>query len=563
MRWRYLVILGWFVVAFLAITLRLFYWQVVQASTLSAMAQAQYGNLVDILPSRGEIYTSDDFPVVTNRLSYLVFANPKEVKNVGDTSLSLSSFLKIDFASTSALLSKNSDKYWVALKGDVDAKEKKSLEQMNIPGIGFEESYSRYYPEASMAAHLLGFVGKDELGNPKGYSGVEGFYDRQLSGRIGKATEIHDALGRPVLSKIDGVSGAQDGRSLKLTIDRSLQFLAEDRLKKGIERYEADSGMVAIMDPHTGNMLAMASLPTFDPRSYGDFDDSLYKNPFITDTYEPGSTLKPLIMSAAFDNGLLKPNSICPICDKPVQVADYSIETWDKKHFAQESMMDVIRHSDNVGMVYVSKVLGKDKMLTALDKFGMGKSTGIDLQGETTPYFPDSSYWKTIDLATASFGQGIVVTPIELLDAFSSIANDGVRMQPHVVSKIITPEGEGISIQPKILDRTMSAKTAKTMTEVLVYTVNKGEAQFARLHGYRIAGKTGTASVAVAGHYDPTQTIASFIGFAPADNPKFVMLVILNHPKAAIYGAETAAPIFFDIAKNMLEYYGVTPTEKD
>lgn len=563
MRWRFLFTLIFFATAFFAITARLFYWQVVKAADLSAMAQAQYGNLVDITPQRGEIMTSDNFPVVTNRLSYLVFANPKEVKNIGDTAAILSPILQVDSASISAVLSRNKDKFWVALKGNATADEKAKIEKTDLPGIGFEESYTRFYPEASMAAQLLGFVGKDDLGRPKGYSGLEGYYDRQLAGRPGKATEIHDALGRPVLSKLEGTSGAQDGRSLVLTIDRPIQFLAEEKLKAGIDKYEADSGMVAIMDPHTGGILAMAGLPTFDPRDYANFDDSLYKNPFITNTYEPGSTFKPLIMGAAFDDGLLKPNSICPICDKPVQVADYSIETWDKKHFPNETMEDVIRHSDNVGMVYVSQILQRDRMLSAMDKYGVGQATNIDLQGETVPYFPDKSYWQPIDLATASFGQGIAVTPIELLDAFSSLANDGVRMQPHVVSKIITPDGQTIPIEPKTLDTTMSPQTAKVMTEVLVYTVNKGEASFARLHGYRIAGKTGTASVAVAGHYDPSQTIASFIGFAPADNPKFAMLVILNHPKAAIYGAETAAPVFFDIAKGILEYDGITPTEGD
>lgn len=561
MRWRYLFTLLFFVAAFFAITAKLFYWQVVKAADLSAMAQAQYGNLVDIIPQRGEIMTSDSFPIVTNRLSYLVFANPKEVKSIDLTANTLSPILDIDAASISAVLKKNKDKFWVALKFNATADEKSKIEDENIPGIGFEESYARFYPEASMAAQLVGFVGKDAVGNPKGYSGLEGFYDRQLAGRLGKATEIHDALGRPVLSKLDGESGAQDGRSLVLTIDRPIQFLAEEKLKAGIDKYEADSGMVGIMDPKTGNILAMASFPNFDPRDYADFDDSLYKNPFITNTYEPGSTMKPLIMAAAFDDGLLKPESICPICDKPVQVADYSIETWDKKHFPNETMMDVIKHSDNVGMVYVSQVLGRDRMLSAMDKYGIGQATNIDLQGETVPFFPDQSYWKPIDLATASFGQGIVVTPIELLDAFASLANDGKRMEPHVVSKIITPDGQAIAIQPKVLDQTVSAKTAKVMNEVLVYTVDKGEASFARIPGYRIAGKTGTASVAVAGHYDPTQTIASFIGYAPADNPKFAMVVILNHPKAAIYGAETAAPVFFDIAKSMLEYYGITPTE--
>lgn len=561
MRWRYIATLCFFGFAFLAITAKLFYWQIVKADELSQLGQAQYGKIVDVTAQRGEISTSDTFPLVTNRLSYLVFANPKEVKNKENTILSLSSLLETDKASISALL--NLDRFWVAVKSNANFQQKDDVEKLDLPGIGFEETYTRYYPEASMAAQLLGFVGKDDVGNPKGYFGLEGFYDRQLRGRAGHATVIHDALGRPVLSKISGDSGEQDGRSLVLNLNRPIQFLVEEKLKEGIEKYGATSGMVGVMDPKTGGILAMASFPSFDPRSFTDFDNSLYKNPFITDTYEPGSTFKPLIMSAAFNDNLLKPDSTCPSCSGPVKVADYEIHTWNNEYFPNITMMDVIRHSDNTGMVYVSKVLGRDRMYNALDSFGMGSTTGVDLQGEEALSLRQKNLWTPIDLATASFGQGISITPMQLLDGFSAIANDGKRMEPHVVSKIVTADGQTIPIQPKVLSQPISAQTAKVMTEILVYTVNKGEASFARLKGYRIAGKTGTASIPVAGHYDPTQTIASFVGFAPADDPKFVMLVILNKPTSSIYGAETAAPIFFDIARGILTYYGVTPTGGD
>ncbi|HXS14799.1 MAG TPA: penicillin-binding protein 2, partial [Candidatus Saccharimonadales bacterium] len=293
---------------------------------------------------------------------------------------------------------------------------------------------------------------------------------------------------------------------------------------------------------------------------YWDYDQSLYKNPFITDLYEPGSTMKPLVMAGAINDGLVTPYTQCPICSGPVQVGDYAIHTWDDHYFPNTTMMDVLKHSDNTGMVYVSEKMGLDRMLSNFSKFGVSDTTNIDLQGEVASTIRDRQTWYPVDVATSAFGQGIAVTPMELLDGFAAIANNGTRMEPHVVDHVITSDGQTLTIPPKVVDQPITPTTAKIVTEMLVYTVNKGEAAFARLPGYRIAGKTGTASIPVSGHYDPTKTIASFIGFAPADNPKFAMLVIMNDPKASPWGSETAAPVFFEIAKNLLAYYGVPPT---
>ncbi|MGH7246038.1 MAG: peptidoglycan D,D-transpeptidase FtsI family protein [Candidatus Levyibacteriota bacterium] len=561
MKWRYLCSLGFFIICFLLVTLRLGYWQVVKASELSQLGQQQYGKVVQINPTRGDIQASDGFPLASNMLSYLIFADPKEIANKSVAASVLSSDLSMDKASVSAIL--DFDKFWVPIKDHIDTKDKVIVEKENLPGIGFQDEYTRFYPEASLAASLLGFVGKDDVGNDKGYFGLEGYYDRQLRGRSGEALEIHDAMGRPVLSKAVDNAGAQDGRTLVLHIDRTIQFLVEDKLKAGIQTYGAQSGMVAVMDPKTGGILAMANFPTFDPRSFSEYDQGLYINPFITDLYEPGSTFKPLVMSAAIESNVVKPDTKCTICSGPVTVGDYMLHTWDDKYFPNTSMIDVIIHSDNTGMVFVAQKLGLDRMLSFLNAFGIGSTTGIDLQGEEAPGLKPKENWYPIDLATAGFGQGISVTPIELLDAFSTIANNGMRMEPHIVDKIITPDNQTIIIPPKVLSKPISEQTAKVMTEILVDAVNKGEASFARLQGYRIAGKTGTASIPVNGHYDPMKTIASFIGFAPADNPKFVMIVILNKPTASIYGAETAAPIFFSIAKDLMDYYGISPTSSN
>ena len=557
MTWRYRFVFIGIVFFFLLVIARLFYWQVVRAKELSALGQAQYGTNIKISPQRGVIKTSDGFPIAANEITYLLFANPKEIKNKGEAAGIIASILDLDIASVGANLSL--DKFWVPLKSGINTEAKQKLNSLNLPGIGFDREYKRFYPEASMASHLLGFVGKDDSGNDKGYFGLEGYYDRLLKGKEGIAMQVHDAFGRPILAKMNFASGAVDGQNLILSIDRSIQFLVEKQLKQGVEKYGASSGMVGVIEPKTGKILAMASFPAFDPRDYQNFEDSLYKNPFISDLYEPGSTFKPFIMSSALDAKAVTPQTKCNICGGPVSLSGYEIRTWNDKYFKDINMIETIQRSDNTGMVFTVQKLGLDRMLTYLSKFGIGSDTGIDLQGEVSAALKPKNEWYAVDLATTGFGQGISVTPIELLNGIATIANDGKRMEPHVVEAVEALDGTVVKIPPKLIDTPIKAQTAKIMTEFMINAVNKGEASWARPRGYRIAGKTGTASIPIQGHYDPDQTIASFVGFAPADNPRFAMLVIFNKPQSSIYGSETAAPVFFKIAKSILEYYGIPP----
>lgn len=559
MIWRYRFTLFLFVVAFIFIITRLFFWQVIKAEEFSTLGQFQYGQFIKSFPKRGEIKTSDGFPIVANRPTYLVFANPKEIKNKKNVSDTLAPLLDLDSRSLVASLSQNL--FWVPIKGRVEITLKEKIENLRLQGVGFEEESVRFYPEASMAAHLVGIVGKDQLGQDKGYFGLEGYYDRQLKGKPGVSVQIHDALGRPILAKMNKNSYEVDGRKLTLNINRAIQFLVEEKLKTGITEYGAEGGSAVVMDPKTGNIIAMSSFPAFDLLQFKDYKEDLFKNPVLSDTYEPGSTFKALIMAAALDAKLVKPETKCPICRGPISIGGYEIKTWNNKYYNNITMTEVIEHSDNTGMVYVAQSLGLDRMLSYFNKFGLGELTGIDLQGEVSSSFRPRNLWYPIDLATAGFGQGISVTPIGLLDAFAALANEGKRMEPHVVSKIETADGETIVISPKVLGRPISSETSKIMTEILVNAVNKGEAKWTRLPGYRIAGKTGTAQIPIAGHYDPSKTITSFIGFGPADDPKFVMLVILDRPTNSIYGSETAAPIFFSIAKDILTYWGIPPTQ--
>lgn len=561
MLWRYRILLAFFLSAFLLILGRLFYWQFVRAEELISLADSQYGKLKKEVPERGEIKTSDGFPIATNKITYLITANPKLIPESDNTKIAklLSPVILVDEATISANL--QLDKFWVPLKNNVEAEVKHKIEKFNLTGIGFEQQSIRYYPEASLAAKLIGFVGKDESGNNKGYFGVEGFYDRQLSGKIGLKREIRDAHGRPILAKTDIRSGKINGRNLILHIDRFVQFTLEEALKKGFYKYGANAATGIIMDPKTGGILAMSGFPDFEPGKYDNYDDDRYLNPLISSGYEPGSTFKPLIMAAAIDSGLVMPETECTICSEPVSIGGFTIKTWNDQYKPNITMSNVIRDSDNTGMVFVSQKLGLKKMYRYLKEYGFGEMTGIDLQGEMAPDIRLLDQWYPIDLATASFGQGISVTPIELIAAFASIANEGKLMVPQVVDKIENEKGELIDIAPKVVKQPISGRTALIMREMLVNAVKAGEAKWAAPSGYRIAGKTGTAQIPIEGHYDPNKTIASFIGFAPADDPKFIMLIIYDRPTTSIYGAETAAPTFFEVAKKILTYYKINPTD--
>ena len=332
----------------------------------------------------------------------------------------------------------------------------------------------------------------------------------------------------------------------------------EKKLAKAIEKYGAKAGFVVIMDPFTGGILAMANLPKYDPVFYYHFDKSLFKNPVIAETFEPGSIFKIFVMAAALDQDLITPETKCDICDKPFKIDKYTIRTWNNKYFPDTTMTEVIQHSDNVGMVFVGQKLGIENFLAYLKRFGFGEKTNIDLQEEITPYLKAKKKWSYVDLATAAFGQGVSVTGIQILRAAAAIANGGELLQPRMVKEIISDQ-KSINVKPKVLRRAIKPKTAQMVKEMMVNAVEKGEAKWAKIKGYKIAGKTGTAQIPIAGHYDKEKTIASFLGFAPADKPRFVMLVTLKELSSSPWASETAAPLFFNIARELFVYWGIQP----
>src|SRR3989344_5952897 len=523
---RQRLILICFIFAFIIVVTRLFYWQIVRGVELSEAASEQYYFKLSLTPTRGEILSADKSPLVSNKAAYQVYAEPKKITNQKDFAEKIAELLSLDPRIMEARVSEDTI-VWAPLAHKIDEEVKIQLEALQIPGLGFEKESTRYYPEASMAAQLLGFVGSDENGNDTGYFGLEGFYDQALKGKPGSLIQEKDARGLPILLGTNKRITAENGQNLELYLDRAVQFIVETKLKNAIERYGAKEGLVVVMDPKTGGILASASFPAYDPIKFSEFDKALYLNPLVSATYEPGSTFKTLIMSAGLNEKVIEPKTTFNE-EAPVKVGEYLIRTWNNEYHGEMTMIEVLQRSSNPGMVFVGQQLGKDKLYDYIEKFGICEKTGIDIEGEAAAQIRPRSEWREIELATASFGQGIAVTPIQMVRAVAALANNGNLMEPLVVKKLIDPRGKIIDRQPKKIRQVVSSATARVITEMMINAVDQGEAKWAKPPGYRIAGKTGTAQIPVAGHYDAEKTIASFVGFAPADDPKFVMLPLLR-----------------------------------
>lgn len=539
------------------LVVRLFYWQVIRSSSLRLEAASQYYLTFALPAARGSILASDGKPLVLNQSAFLAYAEPRNISNIPSFASSVSALLGLESKDIVSWLSVP-ERVWVPLAHKVEAARMSQLKDLNLKGLGFEREPKRMYPESSMAAHLVGFVGSDENGKDQGYFGLEGYYGRELGGKDGMLQLEKDVRGSPILVGESRRIESQDGRSLVLWLDRTVQRSVERRLLDGVSKYGAKEGSVVVMDPKTGGILAMASVPSYDPGKFGEFPKDVYQNPGVAEVYEPGSTFKVLVMAMGIDRGVVTPTTMAEESG-PTRIGQYFIRTWDDKYRGLISMTDVLVHSSNVGMVYVQNKLGKDGMLAVLHKFGFGELTGIDLQEEAPASVREDDDWKEIDLATASFGQGIGVTPIQMVRAVGAIANNGQLMEPQVVKEYRDESGIVVPNKTNKPRQVIAPATARVMTEMMIAAVDRGDAKWAKPKGYRIAGKTGTAQIPVAGHYDTTKTIASFVGFAPAEDPKFIILVTLREPTSSPWGSETAAPLFFAIARDLFTYYGIAP----
>lgn len=563
--------------------LRLFDVQVLQNRRFKAMASSQHFGERLIPARRGSIFSRDGFPLVTNRTAYLLAADIPKVtdptglaKNLADLLFDPDSYseaerrrglgnLKKDFEFSLEEKVTTKDLVWTVLARKLDPSKKERIDQLGFEGLSFDEEPVRYYPEVNLASFVLGFVGWGERGE-QGYYGIEGFYDGDLRGKSGRLIEERSAAGLPILAGDYHEVRVSDGRDLILTLDRSIQYLVEKRLKDGIDRFGAKSGTVIILDPATGAVISMASYPNFDngdwerfARTYeGAISDRnlIFRNPAISETYEPGSVLKALTISTAIDLELVEPQSEFDD-NGPIVASGHLVDNWDKRHHGRQNIIQLLQKSNNVGAAYVGKKVGAEKLRTYFLRFGLGSPMGIDLTGEDTGTIKDLSQWREIDLVTAAFGQGISVTPIQLVSDFAAIANGGTLYKPFVVSEIRDGD-QSMTFKPVKLRQVLSPEKSAVMIELLTAAAEGGEGKFFVLKKYHVAGKTGTAQIPVDGQYDPEKTNTTFVGFLPG-SLKFVMLVRLREPSSSIYAAETAVPLWMEITKDLVGLLAIPP----
>ncbi len=538
-----------FCFAFLAIIVRLFFIQIVFSSSYSA----DYTTTKKISPNRGKILDRNYEPIAINQTKYLMYVEPKNMKSKSKLIEKIDEILHIGEATLEARINENKD--WVAVTGNIPKETKLKLELLLLPEIGFQEETHRFYPEASLSAHLVGFMGRDKDGESIGYFGVEGYYDKDLAGLPGVLKSERDLFNRPIFVGSQEKVDAADGRDFVLTIDKSVQHIVKEHLKKGVENFKAKSGCVIAVNPKTMEIIALTCLPDFDPGTYYDFSEDVFANWSISSGYEPGSTFKPLIMAAAMEEGVLKPNDIFNERGA-VEIGGYTIRNWNDKYEGKISVTRILEKSSNVGMVYVGSKLGKEKVYEYVKKYGFEEYTNIDLQGEVPGQVKSLDTWYPIDASTTAFGQGISVTAMQLVRGFAAVINGGYLMRPYIVKEVVENGYKKVR-EPQVQRRVLSEKTSRTMRKMLVNTIAHAEAKWDIPEGFTFGGKTGTAQIALEGKYDASKTIASFIGFAPADDPQFLVLTIIQEPGSSSWGSETAAPLFFDIAKELLIYYNI------
>jgi cell division protein FtsI/penicillin-binding protein 2 len=433
------------------------------------------------------------------------------------------------------------------------------FEELDIAGLDWEEETWRYYPEGNTLSHLTGFIGmQNEV--RVGQYGLEGYFEDELSGEAGLIEGKTDITGRLIQTDELRRTDPKSGADLVLTIDRTLQAFVCQALEDKIKVVEATSGSVTIVDPTTGAVLAMCSLPNFDPNTYGEVEDiGVYLNTVVAATYEPGSIFKPFTMAAGLNEEVVYADTT--YVDEGVEeIGKYKIRNSDGKAHGEVDMVTVLDESLNTGAIFVQRELGKDEFVNYVEKFGFGRTSDIELGNELAGNI--SSLYKRGDIfaATGSFGQGITATPIQLVMAYAAIANGGTLMKPYVIREKIKGDKTLIT-EPTLVDEVLSVRAATIVSGMLVSVIRSGHAIHAGVDGYYIAGKTGTAQVAEAGEYGE-QTIHSFAGFGPVDDPVFAMLVKLDNPQIGIFSASTAAPLFSEIAGFIMQYYGVPPDEE-
>lgn len=442
----------------------------------------------------------------------------------------------------------------LALRGEIFIKDgfsgRLSALATSRPASASLDLYSRFYPEGKLASSVVGFLGFQGK-NRIGQYGLEEYYEPWLSGQVGF---------KNFLSKVGLAESSAAGSSLVLTIDKNIQFFIETKLAELVKKWSAQGGSIIVQDPQSGAILAMANYSDFDPNQYSKYPLETFINSAVQRPFEPGSSFKPITMAAALDSGAVKPETGY-FDSGEIKVGSSTIRNYDLKSNGWQTMTQVLEKSINTGAVFAMRQTGQDKFLEYVQRFRFGEKTDVDLAGEAKGDIRNLFSGREINFITASFGQGISVTPLQLVNSYSAIANGGRLMRPYVVEKIIKANGESVEITPEVVNEPITAETAKTLTSMLVLVIDNGSIKKAKVSGYKIAGKTGTAQEAKPEGGYADFFIHNLVGFAPAENPRFTLLVKLDRPQGIETAAVSLADSFGDISRYLINYYGIPPTQ--
>jgi cell division protein FtsI/penicillin-binding protein 2 len=552
-----------------AIVFRLFTLQVLSHDFYAALASDQHGIFEELFPERGSIYLTDStasdgrFPAAINRETTLVYAVPRLITSPKETAEKLTETLGLEpegVEPLTARLSLEGDPYEpVARKVPDETAER--LRAMELPGIGFTKEAARFYPETTALSHVLGFVGSDDEGNRVGRYGIEGYWNGELSGTPGFLAAERDAIGRWIGAGDRTFVPAEDGADITLTIDRTIQYVACEKLRNAVARHGADGGAVIIMQPKTGAVLAMCGSPDFDPNDYSAVSDiSVFNNPGIFSAYEPGSIFKPLTMAAAIDADKVTPTTLFEDTGE-VKIGPYTIQNSDGKSNGIQTMTQVLEKSLNTGSIFAATQLGSASFREYVHAFGLGERLGIELETEAAGDISSLDKRGDIWTATASYGQGITATPLQMVTAYGALANGGKVMKPYIVAEVDHKNGRVDRTEPEVLRQAISKRASTLVAGMLVNVVENGHGGRAGVPGYWVGGKTGTAQIARAegGGYEASAFNGSFVGFAPVDDPAFVMITRIDRPKDVEWAESSAAPLFGEIADFLLHYMEIPP----
>ncbi|MEA2064758.1 MAG: penicillin-binding protein 2 [Patescibacteria group bacterium] len=566
------------------IVVKLFNLQIVNGEFFQELAEGQHNISQKLIPKRGKILlenpnSNELYPIAINQNLALVYADPRKIENSEEAAKKLleilnpiwkerlaedcdqdelDKILKEKEDSLKAKLAKKNDPYEILAKKITEEQLSRILD-LKIEGINYRSESIRYYTEGEILSQITGFVSYSQI-EPNGQYGIEGNFDELLKGEQGSFFSEKDARGYFIFSKNSEIVSAQDGADIVLTIDRAIQFKVCEELKKTVEQHSADSGSIIVMDPSSGAIIAMCNVPFYDANFYNKADIKLFNNPIISDQYEPGSIFKAITMAAGLDNGAVSPNTVYND-EGCVKIGVETICNSDLKAHGRQTMTNVLEESLNTGVIFIVKKVGIDKFKKQIEDFGFGNPTGIELRSESGGNISALNKKKEIYAATASFGQGIAVTSLQMVNAFAAIANNGKLMKPYLVKRIINSDGSQKDSKLTEIRQVVSKKTALLLSAMLASVVENGHGKRAGVKGYYVAGKTGTAQVPkkFGKGYEEDQTIGLFSGFAPVEDPRFAMLVKIDNPKDVIWAESTAAPLFGRLAKFILDYYQIEP----